>query len=82
MPGYEDDLIRRARELQRLVTQRRKLKRQLRKVESDIKHARKLLAAVKQASEDRRPDIAPSRLHAGVTPIGLAHPEKPDLLDK
>lgn len=73
---YEADLIRRARELQRLVTKRNRLRRNLRTVEADIKTARKALRAVRQASEGRRPDIAPSRLHAGVTAIGLMHPEK------
>ena len=76
MPSYEDEIIRRARELQRLVTQRRKLKRQLKAVEKDVKHARKALEALKHASEGRRPDAAPSRLHNSVTAVGVAHPEK------
>lgn len=73
---YEADLIRRARELQRLVTKRNRLKRNLRTVEADIKLARKTLKAVQQVSEGRRPDVAPSRLDAGVTAIGVAHPER------
>lgn len=67
MATYEEDLIKRARELQRLATKRRRLKRQLKQTDADIKHARKLLNAVKQASEGRRPDIAPNRLDAGVS---------------
>ena len=67
MPTYEEDLILRARELQRLATRRSKLRRQLKEVDKAIRACRKGLAAVKQASEGRRPDIAPSRLHAGVT---------------
>jgi len=73
---YEDDLIRRARELQRLATKRRRLKRQLKQCDADIKQARKMLNAIKQASEGRRPDIAPSRLHAGVTSVGALHQEE------
>jgi hypothetical protein len=65
--SYENDLIKRARELQRLATRRRALRRQLKAVDADIRHARKMLNAIKQASAGRRPDIAPSRLHAGVT---------------
>jgi hypothetical protein len=71
--AYEDDLINRARELQRLATKRRKLRRQLKAVDVEIRHARKALNAIKQASAGRRPDIAPSRLHAGVT--GFDHAE-------
>lgn len=74
MPTYEDEMIKRARELQRLATQRRKLKRQLKQCDSAIKHARKMLNAVRQASESRRPDVAPSRLTNGAT--GLVLPGK------
>lgn len=75
MPSYEDELIQRARELQRLATRRRKLKRQLKAVDAEIKKARKILMQVKQSSEGRRPDLAPSRLHAGVTAVGVLHDE-------
>jgi|SRR5215471_4042286 len=75
MTTREDDLIARARELQRLVTKRRRLKRNLRAVETEIKHVRKMLAALKAESEQRRPDVAPSRLHAGITAAGILHPE-------
>lgn len=74
MPTYEEDLIKRARELQRLATKRRRLKRQLKQVEKDIRHSRKFLAAIKQASEGRRPDVMPNRLDAGVT--GFTMPRK------
>lgn len=74
MPTYEEDLIKRARELQRLATRRRKLRRQLKEVDVAIRHARKFLNAIKQASEDRRPDIAPNRLDGGVS--GFAPPRK------
>lgn len=67
MPTYEEDLIKRARELQRLATRRRKLKRQLKEVDREIKICRKFLSAIKQASEGRRPDIMPSHLTNGVT---------------
>jgi hypothetical protein len=77
MNTYEADLIRRARELQRLVTKRNRLRRNLRVVEKDIKAARKLLKAIQQASEGRRPDVIPSHLHAGTTGIGVLHPERP-----
>jgi hypothetical protein len=67
MPTYEDEMIKRARELQRLATRRRKLKRQLKETDVAIKHCRKMLNAVRQASEGRRPDIMPSRLDNGAT---------------
>jgi hypothetical protein len=73
--SYEADLIRRARELQRLVTKRNRLRRNLRAVEGDIRTARKALKAIQQASEGRRPDVAPSRLDAGTTGLGLLHPD-------
>lgn len=67
MASYEDDLIKRARELQRLATHRRRLMVQLKKCDGDIRTARKMLNALKRASEGRRPDVAPNRLHAGAT---------------
>jgi len=73
MNTYEADLIRRARELQRLVTKRNRLRRQLRVVEGDIRSARRVLKAIQQASEGRRPDAAPSRLDAGTTAVGFLH---------
>lgn len=74
-PTREDELIARARELQRLCTQRRKLRRNLKKVEQDIRHVRKMLSALKAASEARRPDAMPSQLTAGVTAVGVLHSE-------
>lgn len=73
MPTYEEDLITRARELQRLATRRRKLRRQLKAVDVEIRQARKALSAVRRASEGRRPDVAPSRLTGGAT--GYAAPD-------
>ena len=78
MPSYEDDLIKRARNVQRLATKRRRLKRQLKQVDAEIKLERKHLNAIKMASEGRRPDAAPSRLHAGVTSVGTLHTELPE----
>lgn len=75
MATREDHLIACARSLQRLLTARRRLRRQTRVIEKDIKHERKMLAALKAASEERRPDAAPSRLHAGVTAVGVLHSE-------
>lgn len=72
MPTHEDELIARARELQRLQTKRRRLRRNLRAVEADIKHVRKMLKAIKAASEGRRPDAAPDRLFGGVVAIGVS----------
>lgn len=69
MPTYENELIARARELQRLATKRRKLKRQLKACNLEMRHVRKMLNALKRTSEQRRPDIAPSRLFGGVTGI-------------
>lgn len=65
--SYESDLINGARELQRLLTKRRRLRRQLKELETQVRHARKFVKAIQQASEGRRPDIAPSRLFNGAT---------------
>ena len=70
--AYEDDLIKGARELQRLATKRRKLRRQLKATDAEIRHARKMLNAIKGASAARRPDLAPSRLHGGATGLDYA----------
>lgn len=71
---YEENLIKTARELQRLATRRRKLRRQLKQTDQEIRHVKKTLNALRHASEGRRPDIAPSRLDNGVT--GFAMPVK------
>ena len=55
------------------------------KIDADIKAARKILMAVKASSEGRRPDLAPSRLHAGVTAIGTSGvkaPTSPRIIEK
>lgn len=59
---YETELLRSARALARLQTQRRKLRRQLRAVETDIKLERKTLKALAAQDRDREPDVMPSRL--------------------
>ena len=62
---YTDELLRSARTLARLQTQRRKLRRQLRQVELDIKAERKTLNAIVNRNTD--PDLVPSRVFgAGV----------------
>lgn len=67
-----DALITQAKLVQRLQTERRKLRRKLAAVEKELKTERKALKAL-QADYDsrRRPDIAPSRLHSGTTGYAL-----------
>lgn len=79
MPTYEEDLIKRARELQRLATKRRKLKRQLKQVTVEMRHARKLLKAVQAASEGRRPDVMPNRLDGGASGFAMPAAEPAEL---
>lgn len=56
------ELMRCARNVARLQTQRRRLRRQLKKCEQDIKLERKHLKSLAAINEDRDPDIIPSRL--------------------
>ena len=65
--SYEQSIIDHARALQRHLTQRRKLRRQLKACEAAVKHERKMLKAVQASSEQRRPDVMPSRLTNGAT---------------
>jgi hypothetical protein len=67
MATYEDDLIARARDLQRLLTKRRRLKRQLKVIEGDLKIVKKALKAVQMASANRQFNAIPSRLTNGAT---------------
>lgn len=60
MPTYEQELLRSARNLARLQTQRRRLKRQLKACEKDIRAERKNLSALANRNTD--PDIIPSRV--------------------
>ena len=76
--SYEDDLILRARELERLQRQRRKLRRQLRVTEVDIRHVKRVLKALRTASASARPQTAPNRLTGGVTGYEYAKPEPDD----
>jgi hypothetical protein len=65
--SYETQLIAAARGLQRLATKRRALVKRLKALDAEIRHERKMLNALRHGSEASRPDVAPSRLHAGVT---------------
>lgn len=61
----EAELIRCARNVARLQTRRRRLKRELKKIDADLKLERRHLRSLAMA--DREPDIVPSRLFgAGV----------------
>jgi hypothetical protein len=61
----EAELIRCARNVARLQTRRRRLKRELKKIDADLKLERRHLRGLAMA--DREPDIVPSRLFgAGV----------------
>jgi multidrug resistance efflux pump len=59
---YEQELLNAARAVARLQTQRRKLRRQLKKVEADLRHERKMLRAIANRNDERRPDVMPSRV--------------------
>lgn len=59
--SHEAELLRCARNVARLQTQRRKLKRQLKKTDADLRLERKHLRALANMNL-REPDILPSRL--------------------
>lgn len=80
MATYEDDLITRARELQRLLTKRRRLKRQLKVVDADLKVVKKALKAVQMASANRQFNAIPSRLTNGAT--GFVPLSETELVEK
>jgi len=61
----EAELIRIVRAVARLQAQRRKLRRQLKAIEKDLRIERKHQRAIVQELEQRRPDVAPMRLFAG-----------------
>jgi len=61
MKTYSEALVRAARAVARLQTARRRLRRQLRQIETDLKVEKKHVRALMQELDDRRPDIVPSR---------------------
>lgn len=62
-PGsYEADLLTAARTVARLQVRRRRLRQQLKALDAELRHARKILRALASAKEDRHPDVIPSRV--------------------
>lgn len=64
---YEQELLTAARKVARLQVRRRTLRKAIKQVDADLRHERKMLRALANRDEDRRPDIAPSRLFGGAT---------------
>jgi hypothetical protein len=67
----EAELVRTVRAIYRLQTQARKLRRQLKRNQADLRHERRMLRGLQQAlaARDAAPDIAPMRLFAGAVGI-------------
>lgn len=57
---FEAEIVRCARNVARLQTRRRRLRREIKKIEVDLKAERKHLKAL--SMENRDPDVVPSRL--------------------
>jgi hypothetical protein len=64
---YENTLLDAARTVARLQAKRRRYRKLLREIDAELRHARKMLRALANRNDDRRPDIAPSRLTNGAT---------------
>jgi len=64
---YEQELLTAARAVARLQTKRRALRRQLKEVEALLRHERRMLRALANRNDERRPDVMPSRLFGGAT---------------
>jgi len=62
MPSHESELLRAARAVARLQTRRRFLRRELKKTENDLKVEKRHLRALVNETEQRRPDVMPSRV--------------------
>jgi len=62
MPTYEQEMLKAARDVARLQTRKRFLRRELKRVDKDLKHAKKFLRALVSRDSERRPDIIPSRV--------------------
>lgn len=64
---YEQELLTAARNVARLQAKRRRYRKLLREIDADLRHERKMLKAIAGRNDERRPDIAPSRLTNGAT---------------
>ena len=62
MPTHTEELVRAARRLATLQTTRRKLRRELKRVELDLRHEKKTLRALMGELDARRSDVMPSRV--------------------
>lgn len=60
--SHEAELLRTVRAITRLQTQRRKLRRQLKQVDIDLRMERKNLKALADLKAHREPDVFPSRV--------------------
>ena len=73
MPTYETELLAAARAVARLQAKRRTLKRQLKQVAAELRHEKKMLRALAEKVDERRPDVWPSRVFGGG--VGLVAPD-------
>ena len=64
---YEQELLTAARNVARLQAKRRRYRRLLRELDAELRHERKMLKAIAGRNDERRPDVAPSRLTHGAT---------------
>lgn len=61
MPKHETEVMRCARTIAALQRRRRTLRRELKKIDADLKVERRHLRALVDALADRRPDVFPLR---------------------
>lgn len=64
--SIEGELVRTVRAVTRLENQARRLRKQLKRNQADLRQERRNLKALKlRLGDERRPDVAPMRLFAG-----------------
>ncbi len=62
MPTYEQEIMNAARAVARLQAQRRRLRKQLKQIGTELRHEQKILKAIASRNDERRPDVFPSRV--------------------
>lgn len=75
----ERELLATARKVAHLQQRKRKLRRELKKVDADLKHEKKMLKALIAKDDPApRPDVVPSRVFGDAVGFTVPKPERSD----